>query len=184
VNNGKAPLTDAQVRQFLEESLGEDGCRVVRILREGDRTDEELAEAAGIKLNTVRKILYKLYDYRLAFYTRVKDKETGWYIYTWRLNLENAFRILEARKRIYLDELMKRLEFEQTHVFFCCENDNCKVPFDVASEQNFRCPQCAQQMNYVDNQSVLMGLRNEIDRIKREINNGGFGSPPQEGGMS
>jgi len=183
VNNGKSSLTDSQMKRFLEENLGEDGFTVVGILREGDRTDEELAEAAEIKLNAVRKILYKLYDYRLAYYTRVKDKETGWYIYTWRLNLDNAFRILEGRKRVYLGELTKRLEFEQTHVFFCCENDDCKVPFDIASQQNFRCPRCAQEMNYIDNQGVLMGLRNEIDRVKQEIDNGGFESP-QEGGVS
>ena len=49
-------------------------------------TDEQLAEKSGMRLNVVRKILYKLYDNRLASYRRVRDKNTGWFVYFWKLN--------------------------------------------------------------------------------------------------
>jgi transcription initiation factor TFIIE subunit alpha len=48
-------------------------------------SDAAIAEETEIKLNTVRKILYKLYDARVASYKRSKDPETNWEIYNWNL---------------------------------------------------------------------------------------------------
>jgi len=36
-----------------------------------------------LKLNTVRKTLYKLYSGKLAQFRRIRDKSTGWFIYYW-----------------------------------------------------------------------------------------------------
>jgi len=172
VNNGKSILSDSEARQFLQEIIGEEGLEVVRFLSDDEATDEEIAEQTGIKLNVVRKILYRLYDYRLASYTRTKDREIGWYIYTWRLDLERIYDILTERKRRILEELTKKLEFETSNIFFFCKNDNSKIPFDIASEYEFKCPQCQGLMEYFDNQSTVMSLEEEISRLKKEIGNG------------
>lgn len=169
LDNGKSILSDPEARQFLQEIIGEEGLDVVRALIDRETTDEELAEETGLKLNIVRKILYKLYDYRLASYVRTKDKEIGWYIYTWKLDLGRAFEILAVRKRLILEELTKKLEFETTHIFFSCQKDNSKVPFDIASETNFRCPQCDSTLDYLDNKGTVASLEEEINRLKREI---------------
>lgn len=172
MNNGKSILSDSEARQFLQEIIGEDGLEVVRFLSDDEATDEEIAEQTGIKLNVVRKILYRLYDYRLASYTRTKDREIGWYIYTWRLDLERIYDILTERKRRILEELTKKLEFETSNIFFFCKNDNSKIPFDIASEYEFKCPQCQGLMEYFDNQSTVLSLEEEISRLKKEIGNG------------
>ncbi len=172
MNNGKSILSDSEARQFLQEIIGEEGLEVVRFLSDDEATDEEIAEQTGIKLNVVRKILYRLYDYRLASYTRTKDREIGWYIYTWRLDLERIYDILTERKRRILEELTKKLEFETSNIFFFCKNDNSKIPFDIASEYEFKCPQCQGLMEYFDNQSTVMSLEEEISRLKKEIGNG------------
>jgi len=169
LNNGSSVLGDSEAQQFLQEILGDDGMDVVSHLIEQEATDEELSEQIGIKLNVVRKILYRLYDYRLASYTRTKDKTIGWYIYTWRLDLQRVYGILTERKQRILDELTKKLEFETTNIFFCCKSDNCRMPFDIASEYGFRCPQCQGVMEHLDNQSVIMSLEDEISRLKKEI---------------
>ena len=54
---------------------------IIDCLKNGYTTDEEISEKTNCKLNIVRKILYKLYDMRLASYKRDKDKETQWYTY-------------------------------------------------------------------------------------------------------
>jgi transcription initiation factor TFIIE subunit alpha len=172
VNNGKSILSDPEARQFLHEIIGEEGLEVVGFLSDDEATDEEIAEQTGIKLNIVRKILYRLYDYRLASYTRTKDREIGWYIYTWRLDLDRIYDILTERKRRILEELTKKLEFETSNIFFFCRNDNSKVPFDIASEYEFKCPQCQGLMEYFDNQSTVISLEEEISRLKKEIGNG------------
>ena len=45
---------------------------------------KQLLKKTGIKLNIVRKILYKLYDIGLATYKRSKDPETQWFTYSWK----------------------------------------------------------------------------------------------------
>ena len=49
---------------------------IINSLINGTDTDEEIAKETGIKLNVVRKILYKLYDLKIANYKRSKDPET------------------------------------------------------------------------------------------------------------
>lgn len=169
LNNGSSVLGDSDAQRFLQEIIGEEGMEVVRFLTDQETTDEELSEATGIKLNIVRKVLYRLYDYRLASYIRTKDKTIGWYTYTWSLDLQRIYDILSERKRRILDELTKKLEFETTNIFFCCKSDNSRVPFDIASEYGFRCPQCQGLMEHLDNQSVIVSLEDEISRLKREI---------------
>ncbi len=172
VNNGKdirSIINNPEARQFLKELLGDEGLDVIQVMSGSGIVDEEIAERTGLKLNLVRKILYKLYDHRLASYIRTKDPEIGWYIYTWSLDLSRVFEIIQARKRKILEELNKRLEFEQNHVFFCCKMDDAKVPFDIASKNDFKCPQCGCIMDYMDNQQSIMSLQHEIGRLEREI---------------
>ena len=167
VNNGKSLINKPATRQFLMESIGEEGLKVVRSLVCRETTDEEIAEKTGLKLNTVRKILYKLYDYRLASYVRTKEKDIGWYIYTWKLDLGGVRDILMARKKTTLRELVSRLEYEKSHAFFICKNGDCKVTFDVASEHNFKCPKCSGIMDYNDNQGNLLSLEGEVNRLQK-----------------
>lgn len=171
MEDSKSVLGDPEVRQLLEEIIGEEGMSVVGSLMGRSVTDEEISEETNLKLNVVRRILYKLYDYRMASYVRTKNKEIGWYIYTWELDLNRAFDILAARKKRILKELYDKLEFEKAHVFFRCKNDNSKVAFDVAGEFNFKCPECNGDLEYVDNQTTIMTLENEIDKLKKEIIN-------------
>ncbi len=162
-------LKDKESKHFLMETIGEDGITVVKAIAGREATDEELAAETGFKLNIVRRILYKLYDHRLASYVRTKDKDIGWYIYTWKLDLSKVQDILTSRKRRVLEELLDRSEYERSNVFFTCKNDDSKVPFDIASENDFKCPQCSSIMDYVDNTRVVIELEREIKRLKRQI---------------
>ncbi len=168
MDDGKL-LDDKEAMQFLLDTIGEEGLDVVRSVVGREATDEEMAEETGLKLNVVRKILYKLYDHRLASYIRTKDKEIGWYIYTWKLDLSRTGDILKERKRRMLEKLTQRLEYEASHVFFSCKKDESKVPFDIASENNFKCPQCEEIMDYADNQNVVIYLEQEIKKLEKEI---------------
>ena len=68
VNNGSTILNDPETKKFLLEIIGDEGIEVVRALMDREATDEEIADETGIKLNVVRRVLYKLYDYSLASY--------------------------------------------------------------------------------------------------------------------
>ncbi|MFQ5801003.1 MAG: transcription factor E [Candidatus Hydrothermarchaeales archaeon] len=157
------------VRQFFEEILGEEGLMIINSLIGREATDEEIAEELGLKINIVRKILYKLYDYRLASYVRTKDKDIGWYIYTWKLDLPRVMDIIVERKKKILEDLSNKLKYELNTVFFECANDHFRIPYDIASERDFRCPQCEGNLQYTDNQKVVEALETEISRLQDEL---------------
>ncbi len=169
MNDGKL-FEDKEASEFLLGLVGEDGLEIVKsIMGKGECTDEAVAEETGIKLNIVRKSLYKLYDYRLASYVRTKDKDIGWYIYTWKLDLSRISEILKEGKRVMLARLTNSLEFETNTVFFTCKIDDTKIPFSMASENDFKCPQCEGVMGHMDNHNVVNHLEKEIKRLKKEI---------------
>lgn len=162
-------LKEKESKGFLLETIGEEGIAIIKAISDGEATDEELAADTGFKLNFVRRILYKLYDKRLASYVRTKDKDIGWYIYTWKLDLSKINDILAARKRNTHQQLIDRLDYERSHVFFTCKEDDSKVPFDIASETDFKCPKCDSIMEHVDNKRVISDLEREVKRLERQI---------------
>ena len=79
-------LNDGVVKSLIMNIIeDEKNFPIVEALSKGVETDEEIAEKTGIKLNVVRKILYRLYDLGLASYKRSKDPETQWFTYTWNI---------------------------------------------------------------------------------------------------
>ena len=68
-------LNDSIICDLLLEIVeDEENLNIIQCLIDGISTDEEIAEKTGIRLNIVRKVLYKLYDEGLASYRRDKDK--------------------------------------------------------------------------------------------------------------
>jgi transcription initiation factor TFIIE subunit alpha len=170
LNNGKLKSKSLETNSVLLETVGEEGLDVVQCLLDKEETDEKISEQTGLRLNTVRKILYRLYDYRLASYVRTKDKDIGWYTYTWKLNLARMSEIVAVRKKHLMGELQEMLEFERNHVFFCCSSDAMKYSFDAATETGFKCPSCDSALEYVDNQKNVAELEKRIKKLEKEIN--------------
>ena len=79
------PLVKTLLTNVVED---ESNLAIVEALLNGIETDEEIANKTGIKLNIVRKILYRLYDMGLASYKRSKDPETQWFTYSWKFEKE------------------------------------------------------------------------------------------------
>jgi len=169
MKNGMALLEDKDVKSFLEESVGDEGIKIIQKLGKKEHTDEQLAELLDIRVNVVRRILYKLYEYRLASYVRTRDKEIGWYTYTWKLDMSRVNDVIRSRKERVLDDLTRKLEYEKNNVFFECKNDRLKMPYEMASERNFRCIQCEGEVVQKDNSDTIKSLEKEIKRLEKEI---------------
>lgn len=169
MDDGNTVLKIPAVEQFFEEILGEEGRRIIKTLIGKEATDEGIAEKLGLKINVVRKILYKLYDYRLASYVRTKDKDIGWYIYTWKLDLPRVQDVIKEKRMKVLDDLSNKLDYELNTVFFECVNDRFRIPYDIASERGFRCPQCEGTLMYTNNDEVVETLETEIKKLNNEL---------------
>ncbi|MEM2897646.1 MAG: transcription factor [Candidatus Bathyarchaeia archaeon] len=165
---------------FLEEEMlkvasrigGEDAVKIVHALRKlGEATDDAIANETGIKLNDVRKILYKLYDCTLVSSTRVRDSKTGWFLFYWKLEMDQLDAFIRSRKRRVLERLKDCLEYQQTHEFFECPRCNSpKITFEEAIESAFRCTRCGEQLRSVNKEKIVSFLSSYVKKLEDELN--------------
>ncbi len=159
------------IKQVVIEFAGEDAFEVVTRLKEDkETTDEEIANETGMRLNVVRKILYKLYDLHLASYRRTRDKQTGWFVYYWILEPQRIHDLLQEKKVNVLERLRQRLQFESENTFYHCNHDGCpRHTFEEAMANAFKCPNCSNQLIHVDNIQIINLLTNQIEILEQEI---------------
>lgn len=146
-------ITDEDITENIKERI------------EGTGIDFEPDISEILKLNTVRKTLYKLYSEKLAQFRRIRDKSTGWFIYYWWHEFDFIEEILLEKKKLIQRKLRDRLQFEEKNYFFLCKNCNqinIKYKFDEAFELNFRCPDCGSPLEAQDNQNIINLLKEKI----------------------
>ena len=156
---------------------GEEAVTTVTSLKHlGEGTDEIITNDCKdrlkkeVRLNTVRKILYKLYDHGLVSCTRVRDEKTGWFIFYWRLQPDQLDAFIRSRKKRVLDKLKQRLDLERDHSFFTCKTDpDIRVTFEEAMESSFKCAKCGNQLDSSDNREFVSGLESRIQKLEAEL---------------
>ncbi|MFW9900014.1 MAG: transcription factor [Candidatus Thorarchaeota archaeon] len=156
MNSESMDITDEDITENIKEQI------------EGTDIDFEPDDTENLKLNTVRKTLYKLYSEKLAQFRRIRDKSTGWFIYYWWHEFDLLEEIILEKKKLIESKLRDRLQFEQNNYFFICmncEESNIKYNFDEAFELNFRCPDCGGSLEAQDNQTIIAFLKNKIGLI-------------------
>lgn len=151
---------------------GEEAVKIVNVLSKNDEmTEEDIVSKTGVKLNDVRKILYKLYEHSIVGLRRIRDKDTGWFIFFWRLQTDQVEGFILSQKKRILERLETRLEHEKNHEFYYCYTPGCKrVSFEEAMEYLFKCPKCNKPLVYYDNSKIIEALNKKIEKIKSELN--------------
>lgn len=150
---------------------GEDAVKIIETLREADEiTDEKIVAKTNIRLNTVRKILYKFYDHSLVGLRRTRDDKTGWFIFHWRLQPDQIEGFLINQKKRILEKLEERLNYEKSHDFYYCGTPgHRRIPFEEATEYIFRCPECDKPLMHYDNTKIIEFLTKKIKQLKAEL---------------
>ncbi len=160
--------------EVVEDICGEEVKQVTLVLlnSEEETTDEEISEKLDMRLNQVRKSLYKLYDLQLATFRRIRDKSTGWFVYFWILHPERIDFLVEKKQNEVLNKLKSRLEYEDSNMFFTCSNPECpRVIFKDAMDSNFVCAKCEERLEAFDNnqlKAVLNVKIVELEEIKKK----------------
>ncbi|PKL67366.1 MAG: transcription factor E [Methanobacteriales archaeon HGW-Methanobacteriales-1] len=158
-------MKDPLVQELLYEVINEEeegSINIIECLIEGKVTDEEIAEYTELRLNIVRRVLYKLYDAGLASYKRSKDPETQWYTYTWKFETERVEEMIKRKHDEIVSNLKSILEYEENNMFFVCKTSDCRCTFDEASENGFICPKCDGEMEFVDNVPIIEQIKEEL----------------------
>jgi len=153
LNSKDEDITDEDITENIKERI------------EGKGLDFEPEDSEILKLNTVRKTLYKLYSEKLAQFRRIRDKSTGWFIYYWWAEFDLLEPILLEKKQTLMRKLRDRLQYEEENYFFICKgcgSSNIKYRFDEAFELNFRCPECGSPLEAQENQDLIEFLKKKI----------------------
>ena len=157
------PLVKTLLTNVVED---ESNLPIVEALNDGVETDEEIANKTGIKLNIVRKILYKLYDMGLASYKRSKDPETQWFTYTWKFEKEEVINHIIKDSEDYLKMLNDELYREENNMFFVCLQGHVRLDFDDASDYEFLCPICGEELQFQDNTETIKQIKEDIKMVE------------------
>lgn len=167
LNSENLDITDEDITENIKE----------RIEKQGKEVDFEPDDTEILKLNTVRKTLYKLYNEKLAQFRRIRDKSTGWFIYFWWHEFDLLEEIILEKKKLLEQKLRDRLTFEENNYFFICktcQNLNLKYNFEEAFELNFRCPDCGGALEAQDNKNIIQFLKEKTvlnQKIKIYLDN-------------
>jgi len=164
-------IDDATLMRVASALGEEDAVKLIENLKNTEETtDDELANKTGIRLNSVRKILYKLYDHSLVSLRRTRDPKTGWFIFHWRLQPDQLEGFILSQKRRVLEKLNVRLEYEKNHDFYYCNTTGCKrVPFEEAIELVFHCSTCGKSLVHSGNEKLVEILSTKVEQLRKEL---------------
>ncbi|HIE31938.1 MAG TPA: transcription factor [Methanosarcinales archaeon] len=160
---------DSVVNQYLVRMIGEDGVDIVKRMPPGEIVDEEVAAETDININGIRRTLFKLYENRLASYRRERNPETGWLTYHWTIHLDNIDSRLDLEFEKLLENMRERLAFEADNTFYVCENNCARFLFETASETDFICQVCGEELFHQDNEKLIRKLAARISEMESAL---------------
>ncbi len=140
------------------------------IEQEPDETED--VEINRIALKEVRKSLYKLNERSLARYRRVRDKETGYFVYYWSPIWERIRDLIISRRKQTIKRLKQRLDYEQRNLLYVCEEGHTPVTFSDAFEFGFICNVCGQELAQKENEVTISSLKKKIAELERVLKSG------------
>ena len=158
-------------KNFLGTIGGEHAAQLVGECEKKGRltTDEELATALGLKVTEIRTILNQLHYRGIACYQKTKNPKTGWYSYTWEIKSGRIAELLIEKHSEERGRLERKAALQTNYDIFRCKKGCSILPFEVAAEYQFRCPNCNEPLGPTDGRKELEKTQLEIQNIEKEI---------------
>jgi len=160
-------------REIIDEEI-------VNILNEAsspeseEDVEQEVKEelVPRIALKEVRKSLYKLNERSLARYRRVRDRETGYFVYYWSPIWERIRDLIVRRRKSSLKKLRQRLDYEERNLLYVCGAGHNPVTFSDAFELGFICTTCGEELSQKENAKTIQFLKEKIEELEKELKTG------------
>jgi len=158
------------LKEFLAP-VGEEAIRVVEIFISKNKglLDEEICKILGVKVTVVRATLNKLHYLGIVSYDTEKNKETGWYTYTWNLDKKKLLKTLLERALERFEKIKEEENMFKERDFFTCKKKCDNYVFEIAMEYNFFCPSCGGKMTIMNRGKTLKKLEREVKNLETEI---------------
>jgi transcription initiation factor TFIIE subunit alpha len=159
-------------QEFLQNVGGNDAVEVVRICldKNGKCLDEDIEnELNHLKITEIRSILNRLHYRGIACYNKTKNKNSGWYTYTWEIKQRRIIELILEQHSERLQKLEQKARFEKDREFFICDKNCEEVIFEIAAQYEFRCPECGKMMNPMDSKKKHRINQKKIKKLKKEL---------------
>jgi len=137
--------------------------------KEAETTKANAEGESEITLNTVRKILFILYENKFTICHRERDANSGWLTFRWQVNMDGIYHQIEREKKKLHRNLIKRKEYEDNNIFYVCPQNCLRLVFDEATETEFLCPLCGEDLVFQDNEMFKQLLDTRIEEFKEAL---------------
>ncbi len=168
--------TNSLILNTVKDVVGEHAVPIVDFLRNRKNISEfKIAEKTNMDIHIVRNVLYNLHGHNLATYHRKKDRQKGWYISYWTFNSKRIKDLVLKLKNNKLEKLKERLIKEEGNHdnFFMCKNACTRLDFDHATDFEYKCPECGQLLNQMDNSRTIENIKLNIKELEKGLKRGG-----------
>lgn len=162
------PTKEEIVGGLVKSVAGEAGAKILQNIGDG-ATDESIEKKSGLKLAQVRSLLNHLHSYGLVEYTREKNMQTGWFTYTWKLNMERFLHNFLTIKKKEYEGLREKLTSAEGAQFYKCKKNCVRLPFDQALELKFKCPACRKSLEFTSSEKELADLEHHIGALNNVL---------------
>lgn len=151
-------------QEFLKNIAGEFAFNVIKVCQKKGKsiTDEEIGKALGVKITEIRAVLNRLHYRGIACYNKTRNPKTGWYSYTWNIKQNRIAELVLEQYSEEIQKLEKKKQAEKNYTLFSCANSCSNIPFEIAVEYQFKCPECGNTMESIDAQKNLREVNKKI----------------------
>ncbi|MFH2021384.1 MAG: hypothetical protein ABIJ34_08290 [archaeon] len=161
-------VTKKLISEVVSQLVGLKAVDIIFFIRgKKDVSELEIAKVMKIDIQEARSLLYKLYENNLASFERRRDKHKGWHISHWTFLEDNVPKLYEKGQNEKIDQLKKRIHREQGNEFYMCRSACSRVDFEKAIEIQFKCPECGELMQPVDNSRTLEVLNEKLKELQQ-----------------
>lgn len=170
-SKSKKKLLDlVNVRDFINNVGGKRADELIDICIKKNEpvNDEEISEKLKMKVTQIRTILNSLHYRGVTHYTKTKNKDSGWYSYKWTVNEQRIAELILEKNLEELEKLDTKINYEQNYMYFECTKQCGKLQFEIAAEYEFKCPNCGETMNSIDNQIEINENKKKIEVLKED----------------
>jgi len=156
--------------KVIETLMGEETVQVaIYLINHPETIDEDIAENIEMNIKSVRSCLFKLNEQNLARFRRIRNPDTGYFVYYWVFEKDKLINLIERRKKHIIKLLSQRYEYEERNLLYSCENPEClPVVLDMAYELDFICPSCGDPLDQQDNEKIQGFLSNLISILEQK----------------
>lgn len=152
-------LKNESAVEYLKKNVSKMAVEVISMLVT-PKTDEFLAEQAGMKINAIRRILNIMQGYGITNYYISKNTK-GWLSFAWYINTSKLPPFLEYVSGM---EKEKSIVNDACNDYFICDNcyksDRFVFTFESAFENNFKCNNCSKNLDRMNREEAEKLINN------------------------